>query len=82
MMQDIISDILAGGSIPLDRKRQVIDQQRAEFRNPGTNVIGMDAWWRMGEMMGGVDLMGGPAPGLLEPAEKPAVPPEQHDHRH
>lgn len=68
MMHDIISDILAADTIPKNRKRAVIYQQLAEFRDGSKNVMSMDEWRNMGEMMGGIGAMGGPAIGLLTPA--------------
>ncbi len=67
MMHDIISDILVADSIPHDRKRAVIYAQLAEFRDGTRNVMSMDEWRNMAEMMGGVGAMGGPATGLLRP---------------
>ncbi|MEK6687757.1 MAG: hypothetical protein AABZ01_04765, partial [Gemmatimonadota bacterium] len=68
MMHDIISDILAADTVPKHHKRAVIYQQLAEFRDGGRNVMSMDEWRNMGEMMGGLGAMGGPAIGLLTPA--------------
>ena len=75
MMHDIISDILAADTVPATRKRAVIYQQLAEFRDGTRNVMSMDEWRNMGEMMGGIGAMGGPATGLLTPpAPAQAVP--------
>jgi uncharacterized membrane protein len=68
MMHDIISDVLASDTIPKGAKRAVIYRQLAEFRDSTRNVMSMDEWRNMGEMMGGVGAMGGPATGLLTPA--------------
>jgi uncharacterized membrane protein len=68
MMHDIISDVLASDTIPRDRKRAVIYQQLAGFRDGTRDVMTMDEWRNMGEMMGGIGAMGGPATGLLTPA--------------
>ena len=65
MMHDIISDVLAADTIPRSRKRAVIYEQLAEFRDGTRNVMTMDEWRNMGEMMGGIGTMGGPATGLL-----------------
>lgn len=65
MMHDIISDVLAADTIPKSRKRAVIYEQLAEFRDGSRNVMSMDEWQNMGEMMGGIGTMGGPATGLL-----------------
>lgn len=67
MMHDIISDVLAADTIPTSRKRAVIYEQLAEFRDSTRNVMSMDEWRGMGEMMGGLGAMGGPATGLLAP---------------
>jgi uncharacterized membrane protein len=64
MMHDIISDILIADTIPRDRKRAVIYEQLAEFRDGSRNVISMNEWH---DMAGGVGMMGGPATGLLVP---------------
>jgi hypothetical protein len=62
MMHDIISDILVADAIPHDGKRAVIYGQLAEFRDGTRNVMSMDEWWNMAEMMGGIGAMGGPVP--------------------
>jgi uncharacterized membrane protein len=72
MMHDIISDVLAADTVPKSRKRAVIYQQLAEFRDGTRNVMTMDEWRNMGEMMGGIAAMGGPATGLLAPASTAA----------
>ena len=72
MMHDIISDVLTADTISSGRKREVIYQQLAEFRDGSRNVMTMDGWRNMGEMMGGIAAMGGPASGLLTPS--PAAP--------
>ncbi|MDX2060064.1 MAG: hypothetical protein SFV24_19810, partial [Gemmatimonadales bacterium] len=98
MMHDIISDVLAADTISKARKRTVIYEQLAEFRDGTRNVMSMDEWRAMGEMMGGVAMMGGPATGLLEGAtadtgmtgmrhraKKPApetLPPAPKSHQH
>lgn len=65
MMHDIISDVLTADTIPHGQKRAVIYRQLAEFRDSTRNVMSLDEWRGMAEMMGGIDLMGGPATGLL-----------------
>jgi uncharacterized membrane protein len=72
MMHDIISDVLAADTVPKSRKRAVIYQQLAEFRDGTRNIMTMDEWRHMGEMMGGIAAMGGPATGLLAPASTAA----------
>ena len=69
MMHDIISDILAADTVPKAQKRAVIYTQLAEFRDSLRNVISMEEWRDMGAMMGGIAAMGGPATGLLPPAQ-------------
>lgn len=61
MMHDIISDILANPSVPRADKAAEIASQLAEFRDGTVNVMAMDEWWTMAEMMGGVEKMGGRA---------------------
>jgi len=61
MMHDIISDILANPSVPRDERPALIRAQLAEFRNPGTNLMGIEHWRMMADMMGGVERMGGVA---------------------
>jgi hypothetical protein len=74
MMHDIISDILAADTIPAGRKREVIYEQLAEFRDSTRNLMSMDEWRDMGDMMGGIGAMGGPATGLIRTG-KSAPPP-------
>ncbi len=80
MMHDIISDVLTADTIPRARRRAVIYAQLAEFQDGTRNVMTRDEWLRMGEHMGGIDAMGGPATGLL-PARPSAAdaPPHRHD---
>ncbi len=73
MMHDIISDVLATDTIPRNRKRALIYEQLAEFRDGTRDVMTMDEWKQMGEMMGGIGAMGGPATGLLSPAASGAA---------
>jgi len=61
MMHDIISDILANPIVARADKPDLIRAQLAEFRNPETNLMGIDHWWMMAAMMGGVERMGGVA---------------------
>ncbi|HEX9894537.1 MAG TPA: hypothetical protein VGA78_11475, partial [Gemmatimonadales bacterium] len=70
MMHDIISDILVADTIPRDRKRAVIYAQLVEFRDSTSNVMSMEEWRNMGEMMGGIAAMGGAATGILAAAPK------------
>lgn len=61
MMHDIISDVLMVDTLSARQKGRIIEQQLSEFRDPTRNVMTMDEWWSMAEMMGGVEEMGGPA---------------------
>jgi hypothetical protein len=82
MMHDIISDVLTADTIPHDRKRDVIYAQLAELRDPARNTMSWEEWRNMGEMMGGVAAMGGPATGLLvhRPALDSAAAPPHRRH--
>ena len=62
MMHDIISDILVSPLIPASGKATAIETALAEFRDGTRNTMDMDEWWMMGEMMGGVERMGGVPP--------------------
>ncbi len=74
MMHDIISDVLTVDTIPHDRKRDVIYAQLDELRDSTRNVMTWDEWRNMGEMMGGVAVMGGPATGIIEGRPTPPPP--------
>ena len=78
MMHDIISDILAADTVPKPKKREVIYAQLAEFRDSTRKVMSLEEWRAMGEMMGGVAAMGGPATGLLPPLAPGTPGPHQH----
>ncbi|MSR07254.1 MAG: hypothetical protein EXR93_09345 [Gemmatimonadetes bacterium] len=60
MLHDIISDILASEKV--GDKRQAIYAMLAEFQDASRNVMTPAEWREMGEMMGGVDAMGGAVP--------------------
>jgi hypothetical protein len=60
MTHDIISDILVSDSVPSGRKRDVIYAQLREMADSTGQVMTWEDWWEMGEMMGGVEAMGGP----------------------
>jgi len=79
MMHDIISDILAADTVPRGRKRAVIYAALDEFQDATRNVVAPEDWLMMGEHMGGIDAMGGPATGLLPHRQPPAAAPV---HRH
>ncbi len=82
MMHDIISDILTADTVPHARKREVIYRQLAELRDSTRNVMSLDEWRGMAEMMGGVAVMGGPATGLVANPPTPAAPEMNHmEHR-
>ena len=65
MTHDIISDILASDTVPAGRKRAVIYAALDEMQDTARTVMSQDEWQNMGEMMGGIGIMGGPATGLL-----------------
>lgn len=65
MTHDIISDILAADTVPADRKREVIYAALDEMQDTTRNLMSRDEWKNMGEMMGGIGVMGGPATGIL-----------------
>jgi len=79
MMHDIISDVLAADTVPRERKREVIYSALAEFQNPSQNVMSREEWLMMGDMMGGIEAMGGPSTGLL-PRRQPPTPAPAHRH--
>jgi hypothetical protein len=61
MMHDIISDILASSTIPRDEKARAIATALDRFQDGEHDVMEMEHWKMMGEMMGGVEKMGGQA---------------------
>lgn len=65
MTHDIISDILAADTVPASKKRAVIYAALDEMQDTTRNVMSPGEWRNMGEMMGGVGIMGGPATGIL-----------------
>lgn len=65
MTHDIISDILAADTVPSERKRAVIYGALDEMQDTTRNVMPRQEWQNMGEMMGGIGIMGGPATGIL-----------------
>lgn len=67
MTHDIISDILAADTVPAGRKRMVIYAALDQMQDSTRDVMTMDEWRNMGELMGGLGVMGGPATGLLSP---------------
>ena len=61
-LHDIISDILTSEKVPAGRKKAEIYAALARYQDGSRDTMGMEHWWMMGEMMGGVELMGGVAP--------------------
>jgi hypothetical protein len=74
MTHDIISDILTADTIPHDQKGQIIDQQLDKLQDPTQDVMSLDEWRMMAEHMGGIEVMGGPAAGLMRLVQAPATP--------
>ncbi len=62
-LHDIISDILTSEKVPAGRKKAEIYAALARYQDGSRDTMEMEHWWMMGEMMGGVELMGGKAPG-------------------
>jgi hypothetical protein len=82
MMHDIISDVLTADTIPHDRKRDAIYAQIDELRDSTRNTMSREEWREMGEMMGGIARMGGPATGLIASRPTPAPKGEMEHGRH
>jgi hypothetical protein len=59
MMHDIVSDLLLADTLTAEGKRRAIYEQLAEFRDSTGNVMPREHWEMVGEMMGGVERMGG-----------------------
>jgi hypothetical protein len=78
MLHDIISDILVSPVVPRARKQAEIYAALRRFQDPTADVLPMEHWWMMGEMMG-LDKMGGPAVGPFPP---PAAQPSSEPHNH
>ncbi len=74
MMHDIISDILGADTVPREKKRDVIYAVLAEFRDSTRNVMTREEWLMMGDHMGGIEAMGGPATGIIARAAEPPRP--------
>jgi hypothetical protein len=64
MLHDIVSDILLSDRVPADQKRAEIYLALDRFQDASREVMPVEHWMMMGEMMGGIDQMGGPATGL------------------
>ncbi len=71
-MHDVISDILASERVPRDRKRAEILRAASRFRDDTSEVMAVDGWRRMSQMMG-VNNMGGPSVGFLPALPTPTV---------
>jgi hypothetical protein len=82
MMHDIVSDILVSDSVPHGRKRETIYAQLRELGDSSRNVISWKEWREMGDMMGGIDAMGGPAVGIVPEAPRDSATPAGHRHHH
>jgi len=79
MMHDIISDILTADTVARIRKRAEIYRQLDELKDGTRNVMTLEDWRKMPELMGGIEMMGGPATGLLvEPPKRDSTPRHQH----
>jgi hypothetical protein len=74
MMHDIISDILTADTIPQEKKGEMIGQQLDKLQDPNRDVMSLEEWRMMADHMGGVDMMGGRATGLVEAVEAPSTP--------
>lgn len=82
MMHDIISDILSADTVPHARKGALIYEQLGELRDTTRNTMPWDEWRMMGEMMGGVAVMGGPSVGLIvdpQARDPESTPSHNHD---
>ena len=73
MMHDIISDILTADTIPHETKGQMIAEQLDKLQDPTRDVMSLDEWRMMADHMGGVDVMGGRATGLMRLVQAPAA---------
>ncbi len=74
MTHDIISDILSADTIPPGRKADMINEQLDMLQDTTRDVITLDEWRNMHEMMGGVGAMGGPATDLLKDVPAASTP--------
>ncbi|MGH7509999.1 MAG: hypothetical protein ACREMZ_11060 [Gemmatimonadales bacterium] len=86
MMHDIISDILTADTVPHGSKGEMIERQLDKLQDPFRDVMSLDEWRMMAEHMGGVELMGGRATGLVRAIEatigRDVAPPRQRRERH
>lgn len=74
MMHDIISDILTADTIPHDQKGRMIAEQLDKLQDPTREVMSLDEWKMMADHMGGVEVMGGRATGLVRAVQAPSAP--------
>ena len=74
MMHDIISDILTADTIPHEKKGRMIDEQLDKLQDPTRDVMSLDEWRMMADHMGGVEVMGGRATGLVRSVQAPTAP--------
>lgn len=65
-MHDIISDILVSSVVPREKKREVILEALAKYRDDTTEVMTFDEWNEMAQSMG-LENMGGRAVAILPP---------------
>ncbi len=80
MTHDIISDILAADTVPANRKRDAIYTALDQMQDPTRDIMTMEMWRNMGELMGGIGVMGGPATGdRFAPADS-VLPAQPHHH--
>jgi len=62
-LHDVISDILLNDdAVPSSQKRALIYRAIAEYQDPAREVESDEHWRMMGEMVGGVERMGGAVP--------------------
>ena len=62
-LHDVISDILLNDAVvPRAEKRAAVWRALAEYQDATTNVEADEHWRMMGEMVGGVERMGGAVP--------------------
>ncbi|MGQ0650506.1 MAG: nuclear transport factor 2 family protein, partial [Gemmatimonadaceae bacterium] len=71
-LHDVISDILANDDVPRDRKRDEILRAAARYRDDTTEVMSVNGWLRMAQMMG-LENQGGPAVGFAPSLPTPTV---------
>jgi hypothetical protein len=80
MMHDIISDILTTPAIPTNEKGRVINEQLDKLQDSTRDVMSMEEWRMMADHMGGVEVMGGPATGLLREVHAVSGKPQAAGH--